>query len=95
MPKTEVYSWRLSPARKVALEEAARSERSSVAELLERVTDEWIQARTTRVGSDDLEQQRRRTTAMRFVGALHGHNPDRSRRARVRLRAKLTRRHAR
>jgi hypothetical protein len=95
MPKTDVYSWRLSRARKSALEDAARAERASLAELLERVTDEWIQARIIRVGSDDLEQSRLRTAAMRFVGALHGHDPDRARHARVRLREKLARRHAR
>jgi hypothetical protein len=95
MPKTEVYSWRLSPARKAALEEAARDERASVAELLERVTDEWIRARTARGGSDHLEQARLRAAAMPFIGALHGEDPDRARKARVRLRAKLARRNAR
>ena len=94
MPKTDVYSWRLSRARKSALEEAARAEQASVAELLERVTDEWIDARKERVGSDDLEQARLRAVAMRFVGALHGDDPGRARQARARLRAKLVRRHA-
>ena len=95
MPKTDVYSWRLSRARKAALEEAARAEGASVADLLDRVTDEWIQARTARVGSDELEQARLRASAMRFVGSLHGHDPDRARLARVRLRGKLVQRRAR
>jgi hypothetical protein len=92
MAKDDVYSWRLSRARKSALEEAARAEQTTVSELLERATDEWIHARTTRVGSDDVEQRRLRAGAARFIGVLHGGDPDRARQARVRLRAKLTRR---
>ena len=95
MPKTDVYSWRLSRATKSALEDAARAELASVAELLERVTDEWIEARKARVGSDDREQARRRAAARRFIGALHGRDPDRSSQARARVRQKLTKRHAR
>jgi hypothetical protein len=95
MAKTDVYSWRLSRARKSALEDAARAERTNLAELLDRVTDEWIKARAARVGSDELEQSRLRKAAMQFVGALHGADPDRAGHARVRLREKLARRHAR
>ncbi len=93
--KTDVYSWRLSRARKVALEEAARAERTSVAELLDRATGEWIRSRQLGTGADDRDQTRLRSAAARFVGALRGGDPHRSRRARVRLRAKLTRRRAR
>lgn len=94
MPKTDVYSWRLSRARKAALEEAARVERTSVASLLDRVTDEWIRARAARTRADDLAQARLRAAANRVVGVLHGGDPDRARQVRARLRAKLTRRRA-
>jgi hypothetical protein len=92
--KTDVYSWRVSRGRKAALEEVARTERTSVANVLDRATDEWIRSRQRSVGADDLEQARLRRAALRFVGALHGSDPDRSRQARVRVRAKLARRHA-
>ena len=92
--KTDVYSWRVSRARKAALEEAAREERTSIAALLDRATDEWIRSRQERAGGDEREQARLRHAAMRFIGALHGSDPDRSRQARVRVRAKLARRHA-
>lgn len=95
MPKTDVYSWRLSRAGKAALEEAARAERTSVAKLLERVTDEWLRARRARVVEDDDEQARLRTAALRFVGVLQGGDPDRSRLARTRVRAAVQRRHGR
>lgn len=92
--KTDVYSWRVSRARKAALEEAARAERTSVAELLDRATDELIRSRRERTGTDEREQARLRRAAMRFVGACHGDDPNRSRQARVRLRGKLARRRA-
>jgi hypothetical protein len=90
--KTDVYSWRLSPARKAALEELARAERVSVAELLNRATDELIRNRLADPDSDEREQARLRRSAMRFVGTFRGGDPNRSREARERLRAKLTRR---
>lgn len=95
MAKTDVYSWRLSRASKVALEDAARSEGTSVGALLERVSDEWIRARSAGAVDDEREQARLRTAALRFVGALTGHDPDRSRLTRTRLRAALRRRHGR
>ena len=95
MAKTDVYSWRLSRASKWALEEAARSEGTSVAALLERVSDEWIRARRARAMDEEREQARLRAAALCFVGALRGRDPDRSRLARTRLRAALRRRHGR
>lgn len=95
MAKTDVYSWRLSRASKTALEEAARAEGTSVGALLERVSDEWIRARRARAQDDEGEQARLRAAALRFVGALKGRDPDRSRLARTRLRSALRRRHGR
>ena len=40
MRKTEVYSWRLSPAKKRALEDQARAQGQTVAQLLDRLTEE-------------------------------------------------------
>ena len=94
MPKTDVYSWRLSRTRKAALEHAARTERTSVAELLDRITGEWVQARRGPGGEDDIEQARLRTAALRLVGQIHGGDPERARQARIRVRAKLAHRHA-
>lgn len=95
MPKTDVYSWRVSRARKAALEEAAHSERTSVAALLDRATDEWMRSRRARVGADEKEQARLRVAAGHFIGALQGGDPDRGRQVRSRLRAKLAQRRGR
>lgn len=95
MGKTEVYSWRLSPRLKADLEEAARGEQKSVAELLDRIAREWLEGFELR-GEDDNERQRRmRETASRSVGAIQGGDPDRAASASAEVRSRLARRHAR
>jgi hypothetical protein len=83
--KDDVYSWRISRARKTALEHVARDERVSLAELLDRVTGEWIAARAGATQGADDEQARLRAAATRFVGAVAGRDPDRAAQARERL----------
>ena len=87
--KADVYSWRVSRARKTALEDAARSEGASVAALLDRATEQWLRRRNRRTGDDERGQKRLRQAAMHFVGTLRGGDPNRSREVRMRVRAKL------
>ena len=95
MGKSEVYSWRLSPALKADLEEAARAEQRSVAQLLEEIAEAWLE-RFRDAGGDDRERQERiREAAMRSVGAIHGNDPWRAENARSEVRTRLARRHAR
>jgi hypothetical protein len=89
MSKDDVYSWRISRARKAALEHVAREERVSMAELLDRVTGEWISARSSGVEGEDTEQARLRAAATRFIGAIRGGDPNRAAQARQRLQAIL------
>jgi len=44
--KTEVYSWRLSATRKADLESEARRVGTSVSELLEQITADWLAQRS-------------------------------------------------
>jgi predicted DNA-binding protein len=95
MGKSEVYSWRLSPELKTDLEEAARAEQRSLAQLLEEIAEEWLTRFRDR-GEDDRERQERiRQAAMKSVGAIHGDDPRRAENARSEIRARLARRHAR
>ena len=56
--KSEVYTWRLSPATKATLEEAARSTNRSVAQLLDEIVAEhFSSARDT--SESEIEHQRR------------------------------------
>jgi hypothetical protein len=92
MSKSEVYSWRLSPELKAALEAAARAERTSVAELLQRLAEEWLSR--LNAGPDDEERQRRlHAAAARCFGKLAGGDPDLARDASRRVRETLEKRH--
>jgi hypothetical protein len=70
MSKSEVYSWRLTPALKMQLEAAARDEKTSIGAVLDRVVREWL-AKRPLSEEDDAEQQRRlRERAMKAVGTV-------------------------
>jgi hypothetical protein len=93
--KSEVYSWRLSPDLKGALEDAARRERVSVSRLLERIAREWLKTSAPTVGGDEAEQARLRALAMQFAGTIRGGDPDRAAEVGKRVREVLARRHGR
>lgn len=95
MTKTTVYSWRLSPRLKAELEEAARTQRQSVASLLDGIAEEWLESWRGRGGDEDKRQRRLHEAAMKFVGAIQGGNPDRSTSARSAVRNRIAHRHGR
>jgi len=89
MAKTEVYSWRLSPAMKRRLEEAARRERRSVGALLEEIVAAHVDAYDVAAPSDAEYQRTLHRSAARFAGCLEGSDPQRSANARALVRARL------
>lgn len=85
--KTEVYSWRVSPVLKAGLEEAARSEQRTVAQLLDEIVAEHLRSGS---GRGDAERQRRlHARAASFAGSIAGRDPRRAERARELVRARL------
>lgn len=70
MVKTEVYSWRLTPRLKIALEDAARQHGKSVAGLLEEIAEAWLAEQRRLNADDEREQERRRKAAMKWVGSI-------------------------
>ncbi len=76
--KTEVYSWRVSAQRKADLESEARREGTSLAGLLERITDNWLRQRRN---GDEAEQAAIRRRAAAAIGSIVGGDPTRSSRA--------------
>jgi len=93
MSKTEVYSWRISPATKLAIENEARREKTTVAALLDRITKEWMESR--RGQTDDAEQGRLHARVEKTIGTISGHNPKRSEGVRQSVRRRLKRRDGR
>lgn len=90
MKKTEVYSWRIAPDLKSALEEAARERGESVAALLEDVVREWLRGDPAEEDGD--RQERLHAAAARHLGRLAGGDSDRSAGAAEELRQRLRRR---
>ena len=70
MSKSEVYSWRLSPALKADLEAVARAENLSLSALLERIAYDWLNQRGPT--KDEAEQQRLRATLIAAAGTYRG-----------------------
>ena len=95
MAKTEVYSWRVEPTTKQALEEEARRQGLSLAELLDRIANSWLAARGAGLGDDEAEQARLRESLLATAGTLSGGDPERATRARSTLREKLTKKRGR
>lgn len=89
MAKTEVFSWRLDPSTKAALEDAARERKASVAAALDEIVEEWLSRRVTGSGAD--EQRALHRAARRYIGAIEGGDPDRAETSRGRLRLKRRR----
>jgi predicted transcriptional regulator len=91
MSKTEVYSWRVSPAMKRRLDELARRERRSVASLLEEIVAAHIDAHGADTPGDAAHQRTLHRSAARFAGCMEGSDPQRSATARARVQARLSR----
>jgi hypothetical protein len=91
MAKNVVYSWRLSPETKAALEHEARGEGISLAGLLDKISADWLGRRRSENGEDSAEQQRLHLAAEKLFGAINGGDPQRSVRSREIIRAKLAR----
>ena len=94
MKRSEVYSWRVSPELKVGLEDAARSEGTSVARLLDRIVTEWL-AGFRDEENDDEEQRRIHKAATKCFGKLQGGDPHLAERASSRVKDKLEEKYGR
>jgi hypothetical protein len=94
MEKSEVYSWRVDPRLKSALESAARATGTSMARLLDQIVEEWL-----RRDVDEKDQQehhlRIQERAMRYIGSVRGGDPARASESSPRLKAILRKKHAR
>jgi hypothetical protein len=95
MKKSEVYSWRVAPETKVALELEARRAGQSVAALLDGLTREWLNARRRRHTQDKTEQARLQAAAAKVLGTIAGGDPRRAERARAALQKRLASRRGR
>jgi len=94
MAKTEVYSWRVDPETKMALESEARSEGVTLAQVLDRIAKQWLEKRKRRNGDDEAEQARLRAAAAKYAGTLSGGDPYGSEKVREVVRKRVRERNA-
>ena len=89
--KSEVYSWRLTPDMKARLESEARRSGKSLAEVLEQISADWLDARA---GSyDDKMEAAMRKRIMATVGKIRGGDPQRASRSKELVREIIRRKH--
>lgn len=94
--KTEVYSWRVSPDVKSALEAEARREKISLGALLDKMARRWIKDCEAERPDDDAEQARLHAAAAKFAGALRlGGGPYTNEVVRKRIQERLAKKHGR
>jgi hypothetical protein len=93
--KTAVYSWRLTPEERAALEHEARQEKVSMAVLLSRITQSWLAERRRQARDDEQAQALLQATAQKTFGTVKGGNPDRSVKAKDAIRQRIKARHDR
>lgn len=89
MRKTEVYSWRLAFDLKRSLEEAAKAEKVSLAQLLERIVLDWLAKRAKPDGKEEKVQLQLHQSAAQSFGTIHGGDPNRSQEVSQRMKSKL------
>jgi len=92
--KTEVYSWRVSSCRKSELEAEARRNGTSLAELLEHIAADWLNAQRSSRMNEEREQQRIRAAASAAIGGIESGDPHRSKNVSRLVREHLTQRDA-
>src|SRR5690242_6885097 len=79
--KTEVYSWRISADKKAELEGEARREGTSLAQLLDQITADWLKEQRTSRKGEEGEQASIRKRVMATVGTIRSGDPSLARRA--------------
>ena len=67
--KTEVYCWRMSRDKKMALEREARNAGLTLAALLDRIAEEWLLEKRPSAADQD-EQERLHAAAAKVIGTI-------------------------
>lgn len=89
MKKTEVYSWRVAFDLKQTLEETAKTENVSLAQLLERIVLDWLARRPQPSAEEEKIQKRLHQSASQTFGTIRGGDPNRSQEVSQRMKSKL------
>lgn len=97
MQRPEVYEWHVPVPFKEELEEAARSCKTSVDELLEQIVRDGLERlrRSENPEGEEERQEQLRSAALKLAGAIEGDDPYRAENAGAEVRARLARKYGR
>ena len=87
-----MYSWRIDPELKQDLEQAAKSEQTSVAQLLDQIVQDWLHQKSS-LEEEDVQQRLHEAAAQTF-GAFQSGDSNGSEKVRERVRARLRKKRA-
>src|SRR3954468_15945683 len=93
--KTTVYSWRVSPETKSAIESCARERGETIAALLDRITRDWLKLERSGQKDTDSWEAEVRARALAACGTIAGDDPSRAERSRHLVRRRLMAKHRR
>jgi predicted transcriptional regulator len=93
--KTEVYSWRLSPDLKAALEREARIRKAPISTILEMAVRQWLQQCSGHPEDDEAVQRALHAAVAPYLGVLEGDDPRRSEKVSEIVRERIRRQHGR
>ena len=79
----------------MALESEARSEGMTLAEVLDRLAEQWLELRKQRNGDDEAEQARLHAAVAKCIGTISGGDPHRSEKVSETVRKRLNERYGR
>ncbi len=90
MAKSEIYSWRLDPQTKMALEAEARAKSISLAEMLDQLAQQWLHdGRSAQSESEEAHQARLHSVVAATLGTICGDDASRSENTRELIRQRL------
>ena len=79
MPKSEVYSWRVDADLKNELDQQARLQGTTLANVLNMLAQRWLDERKKQNAENEAEQKRLHEIAAKFAGCISGGDPHASR----------------
>jgi hypothetical protein len=94
MAKSEVYSWRLDPEMKMALDLQARMQGTTLSEVLNSLAKRWLEEQKVQNADSEAEQVRLRGVAAKYVGSISGGDPYASEKVREIVRKRIKEKHA-
>lgn len=94
MAKNEVYSWRLDADMKSELDQQARIQGTTLANVLNMLAKRWLEEQKQQNAENEAEQKRLHELMAKFAGCISGGDPHASRNVSEIVRKRVRQRNA-